>query len=150
VPGQHREAILGLRERLFERGQRGLGLRHLRSLPEHIRTRNASRRELPLDHFELVAFTRHDVGDGCDLGPQRGYVDRRRDDVACQRQIGGLELPLLIGGLGAQSFELPARGAEDIESYETLTDALKSVNTGPGRPGWPKVAPETFSRVAPA
>ncbi len=117
--------MAGEGELLFERRQGGAGLSELRLLREHRGLGNRPQFELPFHQRQLFALGRQHVVGGGDLGAKRGFLDGGGRQVRGQRQIGRLVLKALVIDLGGQAFELPPRGAEQVEGVGDVDRGIK-------------------------
>ena len=92
MPGQRGEQIALLRERLFERRQQLHHLRQRRFLRQNVGLSHRAQRILLAQQTQQILLDLDHVAYRGDFAPQRRLLNRRRGDIACQREIGRFKL----------------------------------------------------------
>src|SRR3981189_1627382 len=93
--GERGQQIALLRQHLFERWQRGLGLGERGLLRGDVGAGDGAQALLLPQDAERLALGGDDALGGVDLGTQRRLQDGGGDDVGSKRQVGRLELEAL-------------------------------------------------------
>src|ERR1700761_576304 len=122
LPGKGCQQIALLSKLLFKGRQQFFCLGESRVLGQYIGLSRLAETELALKDIKQVTLHRDDALGRGDLSAQRRFLDRRRNHIAGQRQIGRLELEQLLFGRGIQILDGAEVGAPDIryERYRQL------------------------------
>src|ERR1700742_3553414 len=113
--GKRRQCMTRLLQLLLERWDGGLGARQRSLLRHHVSQRNRTELILTLQNLQTFALAADDIIGCVELGARRSLLDRRCNDVRCQREVGSLKLVALRVSESTHRLRLSSHTAKDIE-----------------------------------
>ncbi len=133
MPGEPRQGVARLVQRLVERRQCPFQLRERGVLRENVGLRDGAEIKLAAHHRERFALECDDPFGGGDLRPQARLLDRRGHHVRREGQIGRIELEAALFRLRRERLHLPSVQTENVG--HVAHGDLRGIEIEQGRPG---------------